>query len=81
MFRSLTSRRAACIATEALATRRLLCSSTMTSGKVNVRGVDLFYMKNGSVGTPLLCMPGAMGTAETDFGPQCVPSLSTTAYQ
>lgn len=47
-----------------------LMSTAPESGTVNVRGVNLFYMKSGSTGTPLVCMPGAMGTAETDFGPQ-----------
>ena len=32
-----------------------------------VNGVDLFYISKGSAGLPLLCMPGALGTAETDF--------------
>lgn len=44
--------------------------STATSGKLPVRGVELFYMAQGNKGLPLVCMPGAMGTAETDFGPQ-----------
>ena len=51
-------------------TRSTHSSSLGASGFVNVRDAKLFYIKNGSSGTPLLCMPGAMGTAETDFGPQ-----------
>ena len=52
--------------------RRMLCTSTLgASGTLRVRGVDLFYLTNGrETEMPLLCMPGAMGTAETDFAPQ-----------
>jgi len=42
----------------------------MVSGTKAVNGFDMFYMTNGSSGMPLLCMPGALGTAETDFMPQ-----------
>ena len=45
---------------------RALC----TSGKLPVNGVDLFVRQNGGTGLPIVCMPGAMGTADTDFGPQ-----------
>lgn len=45
---------------------RGLCSS----GKKAVNGVDLFYRTNGDSGLPIVCLPGAMGTADTDFGPQ-----------
>ena len=31
---------------------------------------------DGSTPVPLLCMPGALGTAETDFGPQLSPTAS-----
>ena len=40
---------------------RALSSAVGESGKLNVRGVDIFYRKNGNAGLPLLCMPGAMG--------------------
>ena len=41
-----------------------------TSGKLDVNGASIFYCANGSKGLPILCMPGAMGTADTDFTPQ-----------
>jgi len=44
--------------------------STVASGTKPVNGFNMFYMTNGSSGLPLLCMPGALGTAETDFMPQ-----------
>ncbi len=34
-----------------------------------VRGVRLYYEERGE-GDPLLCLPGALGTGATDFGPQ-----------
>jgi pimeloyl-ACP methyl ester carboxylesterase len=40
------------------------------SGKMSVNGVDLFYRRNGDAGLPLLCLPGSLGTADTDFAPQ-----------
>jgi valacyclovir hydrolase len=50
---------------------RGLCTSIPgTSGTVAVRGVNLFYRANGSAGLPLLCIPGALGTSDTDYGPQ-----------
>lgn len=52
-----------------MASRRTLTTAA-SSGTVSVRGVNLFYMAQGDKGLPLVCMPGAMGTAETDFGPQ-----------
>jgi valacyclovir hydrolase len=60
--------------------RRMLCTSTLgASGTLRVRGVDLFYIKNGrETEMPLLCMPGAMGTAETDFAPQLTGLSDTT---
>lgn len=57
---------------------RLLCAaserlrsaaSEPVARKVSVNGVDLHCVSNGN-GHALLCMPGALGTAETDFGPQ-----------
>jgi valacyclovir hydrolase len=60
--------------------RRMLCTPTLgASGTLRVRGVDLFYIKNGrETEMPLLCMPGAMGTAETDFAPQLTGLSDTT---
>jgi len=39
---------------------------------IEVNGRQLFVVSSGDLhaGVPVLCMPGAMGTAETDFGPQ-----------
>mmetsp|Transcript_71965 Transcript_71965/g.208476 ORF Transcript_71965/g.208476 Transcript_71965/m.208476 type:complete len:301 (-) Transcript_71965:156-1058(-) len=37
---------------------------------VEVNGARLYVLMNGDSGTPVLCMPGALGTAETDFAPQ-----------
>jgi len=36
---------------------------------VQVRGVNLYYEDRGQ-GLPLLLIPGALGTGQTDFGPQ-----------
>ncbi|KAL1511169.1 hypothetical protein AB1Y20_005985 [Prymnesium parvum] len=44
--------------------------STVASGTRAINGFNMFYMTNGERGMPLLCMPGALGTAETDFLPQ-----------
>ena len=41
----------------------------ITEGRVAVGDTELAYSRCGE-GPPLLCMPGAMGAAETDFGPQ-----------
>jgi valacyclovir hydrolase len=35
----------------------------------DVRGVRLYYEERGQ-GSPLLCLPGALGTGATDFAPQ-----------
>lgn len=57
--------------TTVLAGRRAMSTVPGISGKMSLStGVDLFYRANGDAGLPLLCMPGAMGTAETDFAPQ-----------
>ena len=49
---------------------RRMCTSVGTSGYQMVNGANIFYRANGSAGLPILCMPGAMGTADTDFAPQ-----------
>jgi valacyclovir hydrolase len=36
---------------------------------LEVRGVRLYYEERGQ-GSPLLCLPGALGTGATDFAPQ-----------
>ena len=40
------------------------------SGKIKVNGVDLYYERSGTGGHALLCMPGALGSVQTDFSPQ-----------
>lgn len=39
-------------------------------GKARVNGVDLHYEMRGSGAHPIVCIPGALGTKESDFGPQ-----------
>ena len=63
---SLLRTRAPALGSAARTGLRGLCSS----GKASVNGVDLFYRTNGDSGLPIVCLPGAMGTADTDFGPQ-----------
>lgn len=47
---------------------RGLCTSAQ---KVTANGVQLHVVTSGDASLPpLLCMPGGLGTAETDFGPQ-----------
>lgn len=36
---------------------------------VTVRGIQLHYIQQGN-GEPLLCLPGALGTGQSDFAPQ-----------
>jgi valacyclovir hydrolase len=40
------------------------------SGKLHVNGVDLHYERAGSHQQVVLCMPGALGSTQSDFGPQ-----------
>jgi valacyclovir hydrolase len=53
------------------------------TGRVNVNGVDLHYVESGSgprEGLPtVVALPGALGTAESDFGPQ-LRGLAGTAH-
>ncbi|XP_053715135.1 exocyst complex component 2 isoform X4 [Synchiropus splendidus] len=44
------------------------CSAV--SGRLRVNGVDLFYERVGRGDHALLLLPGALGSARTDFGPQ-----------
>jgi valacyclovir hydrolase len=37
--------------------------------RITIDGVNLYYEDRGQ-GFPLLCLPGGLGTGETDFGPQ-----------
>jgi len=47
--------------------------------KVGVKGVQINYDKVGSGGHPVLCMPGALGFIESDFGP-ILPKFDTKAF-
>lgn len=42
----------------------------MEGGKQNVEGINISYMKVGSGPHAVLCLPGALGSAWTDFKPQ-----------
>src|SRR5919106_6336085 len=54
-------------------TEHAIQSESLTQGGmmpyVHVRGVNLYYEDRGQ-GPPLLLVPGALGTAWSDFGPQ-----------
>ena len=45
-------------------------SSALSARSVEANGVQLHCVTSGSKGTPVLCMPGAIGTAMTDFEQQ-----------
>lgn len=45
-------------------------STLAESGTMAINGINIFFMRSGSKGFPVVCLPGSMGTAETDFGPQ-----------
>ncbi|XP_030064460.1 serine hydrolase BPHL [Microcaecilia unicolor] len=45
------------------------CTS-VTSAKIAVNGVQLHYQKTGVGNHAVLLLPGALGSSETDFGPQ-----------
>ena len=44
--------------------------SNTTSAKERVNGVDLHYEVAGNGSHVVLCMPGALGSTQSDFGPQ-----------
>ncbi|XP_029004935.1 valacyclovir hydrolase isoform X1 [Betta splendens] len=46
------------------------CSSSVTSGRQRVNGVDLYFEQTGRGGHAVLLLPGALGSTKTDFGPQ-----------
>ncbi|KAI1889216.1 hypothetical protein AGOR_G00176830 [Albula goreensis] len=46
------------------------CSISMKSAKQNVNGVDLYYQQTGTGQHAVLLLPGALGSGQTDFGPQ-----------
>ncbi|XP_036438174.1 valacyclovir hydrolase [Colossoma macropomum] len=41
-----------------------------SSGKKSVNGVELFYQQTGQGDHSVLLLPGALGSGQTDFGPQ-----------
>lgn len=45
-------------------------SSGILSGRVGVNGVNLFYEQAGNGPHPVLLLPGALGSTQTDFKPQ-----------
>ncbi|XP_043075960.1 LOW QUALITY PROTEIN: valacyclovir hydrolase [Puntigrus tetrazona] len=47
-----------------------LCVSTRVSAKVSVNGVSLHYQRTGNGNHAVLLLPGALGSAQTDFAPQ-----------
>ena len=50
---------------------RTTCARNSTvTGKAEVNGVHLYYEARGSGEHHVLCIPGALGTTRTDFGPQ-----------
>lgn len=54
-------------------------SSTISEAKINVDGIDINYVKSGNGSKGILLMPGAIGSAWTDFKPQIekLPPLLT----
>ncbi|XP_028409790.1 valacyclovir hydrolase-like [Dendronephthya gigantea] len=57
-------------ARNALRPRSLTRFMHSESGKCLVNDVELYYEKVGQGSKVLLCLPGAMGSTRTDFGPQ-----------
>ncbi|XP_049578171.1 valacyclovir hydrolase [Syngnathus scovelli] len=53
----------------ATVTMQSYCSS-LTCGRQNVNGVDLYYEKAGTGKHAVLLLPGALGSTKTDFQPQ-----------
>nr|XP_027207365.1 valacyclovir hydrolase-like [Penaeus vannamei] len=51
-------------------TLRSLHTSRLARGEINVLGKRLNYEEVGSGDQVLLCLPGALGTIKSDFGPQ-----------
>ncbi|XP_006004493.1 valacyclovir hydrolase isoform X2 [Latimeria chalumnae] len=47
-----------------------VCSSSITSAKKEVNGVHLHYQQTGNGDHAVLLLPGALGSGQTDFGPQ-----------
>ncbi|KAM4628932.1 valacyclovir hydrolase [Polymixia lowei] len=57
---------------------QMYCSS-VTSGREHVNGVDLHYEQTGRGKHAVLLLPGALGSTQTDFGPQ-LKSLSKERF-
>lgn len=47
-----------------------MAAGERTERKMEVNGVQLHYERSGAGSHAILCMPGALGSAVTDFGPQ-----------
>jgi valacyclovir hydrolase len=50
---------------------------SVATRKVNANGIDFSVTVGGSGAHPVVCMPGAMGTAESDFKPQLAGGLGS----
>lgn len=50
--------------------RKLCTTSKITEQKINVNGIKINYVSSGSGDKAVLLMPGALGSAWTDFKPQ-----------
>ncbi len=57
-------------ARSALVPRTITRFMRSESGKCLVNDVELYYEKVGQGSKVLFCLPGAMGSTRTDFGPQ-----------
>ena len=54
--------------------------SSRCSAKIAANGVDIFYERAGTAKSGLLCIPGALGTTQTDFGPQLKSAILTASH-
>ncbi|KAJ8279892.1 hypothetical protein COCON_G00069580 [Conger conger] len=54
-------------------------SVLMKGATQNVNGVDLFYQRTGTGQHAVMLLPGALGSGETDFGPQ-IESLNKRRF-
>ena len=55
------ARRVGHLARRLATTRAISTIPGATSDTLSIRGVNLFYVKNGDAGLPLVCIPGSMG--------------------
>eukprot|EP00794_Sanderia_malayensis_P006528 gene6528-7270_t len=51
-------------------TGKVLAPKDISSHKQNVNGIDLHYEVAGESSDVILCLPGALGSSRSDFGPQ-----------